>query len=129
MKINTKAINAILSSMMDIKKKASGKISIIIIIIGSVVMAIALAKLLMPQPYDEMSDFKTLQSIAQKNSGMIGDYKNDDFDPTAFLPRWNFNDMAPDERTKYYNETKLDDGSLLREYWIEAIDKEIEVAP
>ncbi|MBI2044796.1 multicopper oxidase domain-containing protein [Candidatus Pacearchaeota archaeon] len=49
--------------------------------------------------------------------------------PTEFLTTWNFNNLPTDERSKYYKETRLGDGTLLREYWIYAIDREIEVAP
>ncbi|MBI3027734.1 multicopper oxidase domain-containing protein [Candidatus Woesearchaeota archaeon] len=46
-----------------------------------------------------------------------------------YLTAWNFNNLPPEERSKYYKETKRADGSLLREYWIYAEDKEIEIAP
>ncbi|MFQ5349473.1 MAG: multicopper oxidase domain-containing protein [Thermoanaerobaculia bacterium] len=51
------------------------------------------------------------------------------FDPMAYLRSWNFSDLAPDERARYYRESERPDGSLLREYEIIAIDREIEIAP
>lgn len=46
-----------------------------------------------------------------------------------FLTTWNFNNLSPEERKKFYKETPQQNGSLLREYWIYAEDKEIEIAP
>jgi FtsP/CotA-like multicopper oxidase with cupredoxin domain len=50
-------------------------------------------------------------------------------DPTEYLTTWNFNNLPPDEREKYYRETTLADGQLLREYWLFATDREIEIMP
>lgn len=68
------------------------------------------------------------QQTAQEKFGVVGDY-SDDFDPTEYLTTWNFNNLPAEERKKYYKETKRPDGSLLREYWINVEDKEIEIAP
>ena len=70
-----------------------------------------------------------LQQTAQERIGVLGKYTANDFDPTKFLTTWNFNNLAPEERGKYYKETKLPNGTTLREYWIHAEDKEIEIAP
>ena len=51
------------------------------------------------------------------------------FSPTTFLRNWNFADLPPEERAKFYRETPRGDGSLLREYEIFAVDQEIEIAP
>ena len=51
------------------------------------------------------------------------------FDPMAYLRSWNFSDLAPDERARFYRESERPDGSLLREYEIIAVDREIEIAP
>jgi manganese oxidase len=75
------------------------------------------------------SDINKLQRIAQENAGMIGDVSTEDFDPTEYLTTWNFNNLLENERKKFYRETKRQGGSLMREYWIEAVDSEIEVAP
>jgi len=50
-------------------------------------------------------------------------------DPTTYLRTWNFNDLPEDVRSSFYRETPREDGSLLREYWFTAVDREIEVAP
>jgi len=46
-----------------------------------------------------------------------------------FLRAWNFSDLAPAERSRFYRETPRPDGSLLREYEIYAVDREVEIAP
>jgi FtsP/CotA-like multicopper oxidase with cupredoxin domain len=61
--------------------------------------------------------------------GTVGRVKTDRFNPTAFLRAWNFSDLAPSERARFYRETPRPDGSLLREYDIFAVDREIEIAP
>lgn len=49
--------------------------------------------------------------------------------PTTYLRSWNFSELAPERRAKFYRETPRPDGSLLREYEIHAVDREIEIAP
>jgi FtsP/CotA-like multicopper oxidase with cupredoxin domain len=61
--------------------------------------------------------------------GTVGRVAPDRFNPAAYLKAWNFNDLAPEERSKYYKETARSDGTLLREYEIFAADREIEIAP
>jgi FtsP/CotA-like multicopper oxidase with cupredoxin domain len=61
--------------------------------------------------------------------GTVGRVPNDPFNPTTYLTTWNFSDLPPEERTKYYRETQRPDGSLLREYEIFAADRELEIAP
>jgi FtsP/CotA-like multicopper oxidase with cupredoxin domain len=61
--------------------------------------------------------------------GTVGRVTADVFNPTKFLTAWNFSDLAPEERTKYYRETPRPDGTMLREYDIFAADREIEIAP
>ncbi len=61
--------------------------------------------------------------------GITSNYSTSDFDPYAYLKTWNFNNLPPEERKKYYLESKLSDNTTLREYWIYASDKKIEVAP
>ena len=51
------------------------------------------------------------------------------FNPSDFLRAANFSNLAPDQRSRYYRETRRPDGTLLREYEIVAIDREIEIAP
>ena len=50
-------------------------------------------------------------------------------DPAVYARSWNFSHLPPDERAKFYRETPRPDGSLLREYEIFAVDREIEIAP
>ena len=61
--------------------------------------------------------------------GTIGRVGTASFDPGRFLRSWNFSDLPPAERARYYRETVRPDGSLLREYDIFAVDREIEIAP
>ena len=61
--------------------------------------------------------------------GTVGrtDYK--DFNPAQYLRSWNFSQLDAEIRDKYYHETPRPDGTLLREYDIFAVDREIEIAP
>ena len=61
--------------------------------------------------------------------GTVGRVSSDVFNPTAYLRSFNFSELPPDQRAKYYRETPRPDGSLLREYEIFAADREIEIAP
>jgi FtsP/CotA-like multicopper oxidase with cupredoxin domain len=62
-------------------------------------------------------------------AGPVGRVSSDAVNPTAFLRSWNFSDLEPEKRSRYYRETRRPDGSLLREYHLTAVDREIEVAP
>jgi FtsP/CotA-like multicopper oxidase with cupredoxin domain len=61
--------------------------------------------------------------------GPVGRVNTDSFNPTTFLRSWNFSDLPPGRRERFYRETKRPDGTMLREYEIVAIDREIEIAP
>lgn len=61
--------------------------------------------------------------------GPVGRVSATAFNPTAFLRSWNFADLPPAERAKFYRETPRPDGTLLREYVIDSYDREIEIAP
>ena len=61
--------------------------------------------------------------------GTVGRVGTEVFNPTAYLRAWNFSDLPPDERAKFYKETPRPDGTLLREYEFFAVDREIEIAP
>jgi hypothetical protein len=50
-------------------------------------------------------------------------------DPMEYLRTWNFNNISDAERAKFYKESTLPSGQLLREYWFYAEDREIEIAP
>ena len=78
---------------------------------------------------EKHSNSNGVQQRAQEQTGVVGTYTKEDFDPSEFLSTWNFNNLPADERSKYYKETKFPNGTTLREYWIYAEDKEIEIAP
>ncbi len=61
--------------------------------------------------------------------GVVGRVSTESFDPTVFMRSWNFNHLPPAERSRFYRETARPDGSMLREYEIFAVDREIEIAP
>jgi hypothetical protein len=63
--------------------------------------------------------------------GMVGEVADDaiGIDPTTYLASWNFSDLSANERPRFYKETRLDDGRLLRGFWFTALDREIEIAP
>lgn len=61
--------------------------------------------------------------------GVVGRVDTDVFDPMTYLRSWNFSDLPDSERQRFYRETSLADGTLLREYEMVAIDREIEIAP
>jgi FtsP/CotA-like multicopper oxidase with cupredoxin domain len=61
--------------------------------------------------------------------GPVGRISPDGFNPTAYLRTWNFSHLPSEERRRYYRETPRPDGTLLREYQIVAVDREIEIAP
>jgi manganese oxidase len=61
--------------------------------------------------------------------GTVGRVASDIFNPAAFLTAWNFNDLPSAERSRFYRETPRPDGTMLREYEIFAVDREIEIAP
>jgi FtsP/CotA-like multicopper oxidase with cupredoxin domain len=61
--------------------------------------------------------------------GTVGRVPNDPFNPTTYLTTWNFSDLPAEQRTNFYRETPRPDGSLLREYEIFAVDRELEIAP
>ena len=61
--------------------------------------------------------------------GAVGRVTPEIFNPTAFLRSWNFSDLPAERRAKFYRETPQPDGTLLREYELFAVDREIEIAP
>ena len=61
--------------------------------------------------------------------GTVGVVSRERFDPTAYLGSWNFSHLAATEREKFYRETPRPDGTLLREYDLFAVDRELEIAP
>jgi FtsP/CotA-like multicopper oxidase with cupredoxin domain len=61
--------------------------------------------------------------------GLVGKVASDQLAPSKYLRAWNFSDLDTAERSKFYRETKRPDGTVLREYEIYAVDREIEIAP
>ena len=61
--------------------------------------------------------------------GIVGRVADTGLSPTTLLRDWNFSHLADADRSKLYRETPRPDGSLLREYEIFAVDREIEIAP
>ena len=103
-------------------------------ILGVVAAASLLAVLLVkrsfaPAEEERGRDAVRLQRLAQGSIGPTGEFAEGGFDPTAFLETWNFNDLPPQERSKFYKEFRLADGRTLREYRFYTVDKDIEVSP
>jgi FtsP/CotA-like multicopper oxidase with cupredoxin domain len=61
--------------------------------------------------------------------GPVGRASTEVFHPGRYLRSWNFLELPPGERGRFYRETPRPDGSLLREYELFAVDREIEIAP
>ena len=76
-----------------------------------------------------MTTHENAQQSAQSAIGMVGTISTEEIDPMRFLTTWNLNNLPPEERAKVYKETRRPGGSMLREYWITAEDKDIEIAP
>jgi FtsP/CotA-like multicopper oxidase with cupredoxin domain len=69
------------------------------------------------------------ESHQSHSMGTVGRVPSSDFNPTAFLRTWNFSELPPSEREKFYRETPRPDGTLFREYVIQSYDREIQIAP
>ena len=61
--------------------------------------------------------------------GPVGRVEPRGISPITFLRSWNFSELSPERRSRFYRETPRPDGTLLREYEIYAVDREIEIAP
>ena len=61
--------------------------------------------------------------------GAVGRVSTESFDPSVFLRTWNFSDLSQVERRRFYRETPREDGTMLREYELFSVDREIEIAP
>jgi len=121
--------------MRDIMMQRNHALVIAVIIF---IVAASIYLSLQQQPADKANDQPDGQHNGAKaregmpmaaHAGVVGNYSTSDFDPSVYLTTWNFNDLPPKEREKYYKETPLPDGTLIREYWFSAQDKKIEVAP
>src|SRR5262245_66634702 len=60
--------------------------------------------------------------------GTVGRVSSTGFDPMRYLRSHNFNHLPLDAQSRFYRETPRPDGSLLREYDIYAVDRDIEIA-
>jgi FtsP/CotA-like multicopper oxidase with cupredoxin domain len=74
---------------------------------------------------------RSREALAHANHGMgtIGRVDTSIFAPTDYLRAWNFSNLPPEGRGKFYRETPQPDGTLLREYEFYSVDREIEIAP
>jgi len=72
---------------------------------------------------------KEKEKKAQMGFGTVGEVGHQDYNPMTYLTDWNFSHLPADQRSKFYKESKLPGGRLLREYWIYTVNKEIEIAP
>ena len=72
--------------------------------------------------------YGTMEHAAHR-AGPVGRTSLDAFNPSVFLRAWNFSDRGASERGRYYRETPRPDGTLLREYDLVAVDREVEIAP
>src|SRR5687768_15060691 len=71
----------------------------------------------------------TLQAHHSHSMGTVGRVADGVLNPAAYLRSWNFSELPPAERARFYKETPRPDGTLLREYEFYAVDREIEIAP
>jgi len=61
--------------------------------------------------------------------GPVGRVSTAAFDPSLYLRSFNGSALPDADRERFYRHTPRPDGSLLREYHIVAVDREIEIAP
>src|SRR3989344_1271764 len=117
--------------MDEEKKQWSGKTKVILALVLLVLAALAFKFMytLRINSAENGIDYQRLHELAQSQAGMSGDIASDGFDPMKFLTTWNFNNLPPEERSRFYKETVREDGTLLREYWMYVEDKSIEIAP
>lgn len=69
------------------------------------------------------------QSTHTHAMGPVGKASTEAFNPSVYLRSWNFSHLPEAERSRFYRETRQPNGTLLREYEIFAVDREIEIAP
>jgi len=79
-----------------------------------------------------LSASQSLSEVQHENPhlmGAVGRVSTEAFDPSAFLRTWNFSNLTDTERARFYRETPRANGTLLREYEMFAVDREVEIAP
>src|SRR4029078_9082203 len=65
---------------------------------------------------------------AAHTMGPVGCVSTEHFDPAVSLRSFNFSHLPPAERSRVYQETPRPDGSLLREYRLTTVDREVDIA-
>src|SRR4030095_11016398 len=93
----------------------------------AVIVLIAAVMVTLTAP--KVEEHEHMKTNMTAHLGAQGEYLTKDFDPSVYLRSWNFNNLPDSERQKYYKETNLSNGTMLREYWFYARDSRIEVAP
>ena len=79
-----------------------------------------------------LSAGQSLSKVQHQNPhlmGAVGRVSTEAFDPSAFLRTWNFSNLTDTERARFYRETPRSNGTLLREYEMFAVDRDVEIAP
>jgi manganese oxidase len=72
---------------------------------------------------------ESLQAHHSHSMGTVGRVADGVLNTATYLRSWNFSELPPAERARFYKETPRPDGTLLREYEFFAVDREIEIAP
>ena len=75
---------------------------------------------------------QSLSKVQHENPhlmGAVGRVSTEAFDPSVFLRTWNFSNLTDTERARFYRETPRSNGTLLREYDMFAVDRDVEIAP
>ena len=75
---------------------------------------------------------QSLSKVQHENPhlmGAVGRVSTEAFDPSVFLRTWNFSNLPDTERARFYRETPRSNGTLLREYEMFAVDRDVEIAP
>ena len=79
-----------------------------------------------------LSAGQSLSKVQHQNPhlmGAVGRVSTEAFDPSVFLRTWNFSNLPDTERARFYRETPRSNGTLLREYEMFAVDRDVEIAP
>ena len=79
-----------------------------------------------------LSAGQSLSKVQHENPhlmGAVGRVSTEAFDPSVFLRTWNFSNLTDTERARFYRETPRSNGTLLREYEMFAVDRDVEIAP
>jgi len=92
-------------------------------------LLVAVATAVAATAQEGRSAYRQNRGFGMGTVGVIGENPIG-IDPVEYLTTWNFNNLPEAERSRYYRETPKADGTLLREYWITAVEgRDIEIAP